>query len=160
METAIRHQYSPESFMGTELDFSKEICEAVMDAYQPTPDTKLILNLPLTVEMSTPNVYADQIEWMSRNLRDRDSVIISLHPHNDRGTGVAATELALMVQPDHEAAVGNDGRAMCCRLWRNSMLIYWLDYVLLWRRTAGGLRRSIGFWSYMRNMDSSIRIRR
>ena len=100
MEQVIRHQYSPESFMGTELDFSKEICEAVMAAYQPTPDTKLILNLPLTVEMSTPNVYADQIEWMSRNLRDRDSVIISLHPHNDRGTGVAATELALMAGAD------------------------------------------------------------
>ena len=100
MEEAIRHQYSPESFMGTELDFSKEICEAVMDAYQPTPQKKLILNLPLTVEMSTPNVYADQIEWMSRNLKNRDSVIISLHPHNDRGTGVAATELGLMAGAD------------------------------------------------------------
>jgi 2-isopropylmalate synthase len=100
MEDAIRHQYSPESFMGTELDFSKEICEAVMDVYRPTPDRRLILNLPLTVEMSTPNVYADQIEWMCRNLKDRDSVIISLHPHNDRGTGVAAAELALMAGAD------------------------------------------------------------
>ena len=100
MQEAIRHQYSPESFMGTELDFSKEICEAVMDVYQPTPDRRLILNLPLTVEMSTPNVYADQIEWMCRNLKDRDSVIISLHPHNDRGTGVAAAELALMAGAD------------------------------------------------------------
>ncbi|OCC06624.1 2-isopropylmalate synthase [Labrys sp. WJW] len=100
MEANIRHQYSPESFMGTELDFSKEICEAVMDVYQPTPDNKLILNLPLTVEMSTPNVYADQIEWMSRNIKNRDSVIISLHPHNDRGTGVAATELGLMAGAD------------------------------------------------------------
>lgn len=100
MEGQIRHQYSPESFMGTELDFSKEICEAVMDVYRPTPDAKLILNLPLTVEMSTPNVYADQIEWMSRNLKDRDSLIISLHPHNDRGTGVASTELGLMAGAD------------------------------------------------------------
>ncbi|PRH87104.1 2-isopropylmalate synthase [Labrys okinawensis] len=100
MEANIRHQYSPESFMGTELDFSKEICEAVMDVYQPTPDNKLILNLPLTVEMSTPNIYADQIEWMSRNIKNRDSVIISLHPHNDRGTGVAAAELGLMAGAD------------------------------------------------------------
>src|SRR3981081_2941556 len=100
MEGVIRHQYSPESFMGTELDFSKEICEAVMDVYQPTPDAKLILNMPLTVEMATPNVYADQIEWMCRNIRDRDRVVISLHPHNDRGTGVAAAELALMAGAD------------------------------------------------------------
>ena len=100
MEGVIRHQYSPESFMGTELDFSKEICEAVMDVYQPTSDAKLILNLPLTVEMATPNVYADQIEWMCRNIRDRDRVVISLHPHNDRGTGVAAAELALMAGAD------------------------------------------------------------
>jgi 2-isopropylmalate synthase len=96
MEAAIRYQYSPESFMGTELDFAKEICEAVMDVYQPTPNAKLILNLPLTVEMATPNIYADQIEWMCRNIRSRESVIISLHPHNDRGTGVAAAELGLM----------------------------------------------------------------
>jgi 2-isopropylmalate synthase len=100
MDDAIRHQYSPESFMGTELDFSKEICEAVMDVYQPTQARRLILNLPLTVEMSTPNVYADQIEWMCRNLKNRDSIIVSLHPHNDRGTGVAATELALMAGAD------------------------------------------------------------
>ena len=100
MEAAIRHQYSPESFMGTELDFSKEVCEAVMDVYQPSPANKLILNLPLTVEMATPNVYADQIEWMSRNIRERESVIISVHPHNDRGTGVAATELALLAGAD------------------------------------------------------------
>src|SRR5262249_26251074 len=96
----VRHQYSPESFMGTELDFSKEICEAVMDVYRPTPERRLILNLPLTVEMATPNVYADQIEWMCRNLKNRDSVIVSLHPHNDRGTGLAAAELALMAGAD------------------------------------------------------------
>ena len=100
LQDAIRHQYSPESFMGTELDFSREICEAVMEVYQPTLEKRLILNLPLTVEMATPNVYADQIEWMCRHIRDRDRVIISLHPHNDRGTGVAATELALMAGAD------------------------------------------------------------
>ncbi len=99
-ETEIVYQYSPESFTGTELDFAVEICEAVMDVYQPTPDRRLILNLPSTVEMATPNVYADQIEWFCRHVRDRDSLIISVHPHNDRGTGVAATELALMAGAD------------------------------------------------------------
>jgi 2-isopropylmalate synthase len=95
-ETEVVCQYSPESFTGTELDYAKEICEAVMDVYQPTPENRLILNLPSTVEMATPNVYADQIEWFSRNIRDRETVILSVHPHNDRGTGVAAAELALM----------------------------------------------------------------
>jgi 2-isopropylmalate synthase len=99
-ETEIIHQYSPESFTGTELDFAKEICEAVMDVWQPTPEKKIILNLPATVEMSMPNVYADQIEWFSRNIKNRDSVIISLHPHNDRGTGVAASELGFMAGAD------------------------------------------------------------
>ncbi len=99
-DTDIHYQYSPESFTGTELDFAVEICEAVMDVFQPTPEKRLILNLPSTVEMATPNVYADQIEWFSRNVKNRDSVIISLHPHNDRGTGVAATELALMAGAD------------------------------------------------------------
>ena len=95
-ETEWVFQYSPESFTGTELDYAVEICEAVMDVYKPTPQNRMILNLPSTVEMATPNVYADQIEWFCRNLRDRDSVIISIHPHNDRGTAVAATELAVM----------------------------------------------------------------
>lgn len=94
--TEIVTQYSPESFTGTELEFAVEICEAVMDVWQPTPDNRTILNLPATVEMSTPNVHADQIEWFCRTIRDRDSVIVSLHPHNDRGTAVAATELGLM----------------------------------------------------------------
>ncbi|MFN8831229.1 MAG: 2-isopropylmalate synthase [Labrys sp. (in: a-proteobacteria)] len=100
MEEVIRHQYSPESFTGTELDYALEICEAVTDVYKPTPQRRLILNLPSTVEMATPNVYADQIEWMCRNLTRRDASIISLHPHNDRGTAVAATELALMAGAD------------------------------------------------------------
>ena len=84
----------------TELDFAKEICEAVMDVWEPTPAKPIILNLPATVEVATPNVYADQIEWMHRNLARRDSVLLSLHPHNDRGTGVAAAELAVMAGAD------------------------------------------------------------
>ena len=95
-----RFQYSPESFTGTELEFSLEICNAVTEVIQPTADNKLIHNLPATVEMSTPNIYADQIEWMSRNLDDRENIVLSLHPHNDRGTGIAATELALMAGAD------------------------------------------------------------
>ncbi len=98
--TEVVHQYSPESFTGTELEFAREICEAVMDVHRPTPDHTMILNLPATVEMSTPNVHADQIEWFCRNVKDREAVIISLHPHNDRGTAVAATELGLMAGAD------------------------------------------------------------
>ncbi len=89
-------QYSPESFTGTELDYAVEVCDAVNAVWQPTPENKTILNLPATVEMSTPNIHADQIEWFSRHVKNRDSVTISLHPHNDRGCAVAATELALM----------------------------------------------------------------
>ena len=99
-ETEIVLQYSPESFSDTELDFALECCEAVIDIWEPTPEKKLILNLPATVEWSTPNVHADQIEWMCRNVSKRESVIISLHTHNDRGTGVAATELGLMAGAD------------------------------------------------------------
>jgi len=95
-----RFEYSPESFTGTELEVALEICNAVTEIVKPTPDNRLILNLPATVEMSTPNIYADQIEWMCRNLDNRDNVIVSLHPHNDRGTGVAATELGLMAGAD------------------------------------------------------------
>jgi 2-isopropylmalate synthase len=98
--TEVVYQYSPESFTGTELDYAVEICEAVMNVYQPTPDKKLILNLPATVEMATPNIYADQIEWFCRNIKNRDSLIISIHPHNDRGTGVAAAEMAVMAGAD------------------------------------------------------------
>ena len=93
-------EYSPETFTATELDFALEICDAVTDAWGATPDNKIILNLPTTVERATPNVYADQIEWMHRNLARRDSILISLHPHNDRGTAVAATELGLMAGAD------------------------------------------------------------
>lgn len=95
-ETVFRYEYSPESFTGTELNFALEICEAVMDVLQPTPENKVIINLPATVELSTPNIYADQIEWFCRNMSDRESAIISIHAHNDRGCAVAATELALM----------------------------------------------------------------
>jgi len=99
-ETDVVFQYSPESFTGTELDYAKEVCEAVMDVWQPTPKKKVIFNLPATVEMATPNIYADQIEWFSRNVKQRDCIILSLHPHNDRGTGVAAAELGVMAGAD------------------------------------------------------------
>ena len=95
-----RFEYSPETFCFTELDFSLRICNAVLDVWQPTPQNKVILNLPATVEVATPNVYADQIEWFGRNLKRRDSVLISLHTHNDRGCAVAATELGLMAGAD------------------------------------------------------------
>jgi 2-isopropylmalate synthase len=98
--TEVVMEYSPESFTGTELPFALRVCEAVMDIWRPTPQNKIILNLPATVEMSTPNVHADQIEWFSRNVRDRDCVLISLHPHNDRGTAIAAAELGLMAGAD------------------------------------------------------------
>ena len=93
-------EYSPESFTGTELDFALDICNAVQRAWGPTPENRMIMNLPSTVEMTTPNVYADQIEWMNRHLENRESIILSVHPHNDRGTGVAATELALLAGAD------------------------------------------------------------
>ncbi|MES2027198.1 MAG: 2-isopropylmalate synthase [Pseudomonadota bacterium] len=99
-ETEWVFQYSPETFSMTELDFAKEVCDAVSEAWQPTPERKMIFNLPSTVEASTPNVYADQVEWMHRNLARRDSIILSVHPHNDRGCGVAAAELAVMAGAD------------------------------------------------------------
>jgi len=98
--TEVTLQYSPESFSATEVEFAKDVCEAVMDVWRPTPERKVILNLPDTVEVATPNVYADQIEWVCRNIKNRDSVIISLHTHNDRCTGVAATELGLLAGAD------------------------------------------------------------
>ncbi|MEM9357699.1 MAG: 2-isopropylmalate synthase [Pseudomonadota bacterium] len=99
-ETEVVYQYSPESFTQTELPYAMEICEAVMDVWQPTPENKTIINLPATVEVATPNIYADQIEWMHRNFSKRDCVILSLHPHNDRGTGVAAAEFGVMAGAD------------------------------------------------------------
>ena len=98
--TDIYFEYSPESYTGTELDFALKICNAVTDIWQPTPDHKVILNLPATVEMATPNVYADSIEWMNRHLERRESIVLSLHPHNDRGTGVAAAELGYLAGAD------------------------------------------------------------
>ncbi|EOD57723.1 2-isopropylmalate synthase [Amycolatopsis vancoresmycina] len=99
-DTDFRFQYSPESYTGTELSYALEVCNAVTEIWQPTPEKPVILNLPATVEMATPNVYADSIEWMSRNLARRDSVILSLHPHNDRGTGIAAAELGFQAGAD------------------------------------------------------------
>jgi 2-isopropylmalate synthase len=98
--TLVSFEYSPESYTGTELEFAVEVCNAVNDVWKPTPTWKSIMNLPATVEMATPNIYADSIEWMHRNLKYRDSVILSLHPHNDRGTGVAAAELGYLAGAD------------------------------------------------------------
>ena len=99
-DTEVRFEYSPESYTGTELDYALEVCSAVLDVWQPTPEWPAVLNLPATVEMATPNVYADSIEWMSRNLPRRDAVVLSLHPHNDRGTAVAGAELGVMAGAD------------------------------------------------------------
>ena len=99
-DTEVRFEYSPESYTGTELDYALEVCSAVIDVWQPTPDWPAIINLPATVEMATPNVYADSIEWMSRHLPRRDAVVLSLHPHNDRGTAVAAAELGVLAGAD------------------------------------------------------------
>jgi 2-isopropylmalate synthase len=98
--TDVRWQYSPESFTGTELDYAVEVCEAVMDVWEPTPERPVVLNLPATVEMATPNVYADSIEWFGRTIGNRESIILSLHPHNDRGTAVAAAELGIQAGAD------------------------------------------------------------
>ena len=98
--TAIRFEYSPESYTGTELEFAARICNEVLEVFEPTPDRPSVINLPATVEMATPNVYADSIEWMHRNLAHRDSVMLSLHPHNDRGTAVAAAELGYLAGAD------------------------------------------------------------
>ncbi|WP_084037975.1 2-isopropylmalate synthase [Demequina sp. NBRC 110053] len=99
-DTQVFYEYSPESYTGTELEYAVEVCNAVLDVWKPTPERKVIINLPATVEMATPNVYADSIEWMSRNLDYRESVVLSLHPHNDRGTAVAAAELGYMAGAD------------------------------------------------------------
>ncbi|MDN4476493.1 2-isopropylmalate synthase [Demequina sp. SYSU T00192] len=99
-DTRVFYEYSPESYTGTELAYAVRVCNAVLDVWKPTPDRKVIINLPATVEMATPNVYADSIEWMNRNLDYRDSVVLSLHPHNDRGTAIAAAELGYMAGAD------------------------------------------------------------
>ena len=99
-ETTVYYEYSPESYTGTELEFAADVCNQVLEIFQPTPERKVILNLPATVEMATPNVYADSIEWMGRHLNHRENVLISLHPHNDRGTAVAAAELGYLAGAD------------------------------------------------------------
>ena len=99
-ETAVYYEYSPESYTGTELEFALDVCNQVLEVLEPTPDRKVIINLPATVEMATPNVYADSIEWMSRHLNHRENVILSLHPHNDRGTAIAAAELGYLAGAD------------------------------------------------------------
>ena len=99
-ETAVRYEYSPESYTGTEIEYAVEICDAVAEVIEPTPERKLIMNLPATVEMYTPNLYADTIEWFLRTVRNRDSIVLSLHPHNDRGCAVAAAELGVLAGAD------------------------------------------------------------
>src|SRR5690606_3750601 len=98
--TDVYYEYSPESYTGTELEFAVRVCNAVLEVFEPTPERKVIINLPATVEMATPNVYADSIEWMSRHLNHRENVVLSLHPHNDRGTAVAAAELGYQAGAD------------------------------------------------------------
>ncbi|MCP1470748.1 2-isopropylmalate synthase [Sphingobium sp. OAS761] len=125
-DTEWHFEYSPETFSTAELDFSLECCEAVMDILQPTPERPLILNLPATVEAATPNIYADQIEWMCRHISKRDSVVISLHPHNDRGTGVAAAELGLMAGADRVEGClfGNGERTGNCDIVTVALNMY------------------------------------
>jgi len=125
-DTAWHFEYSPETFSTAELDFSLECCEAVMEILQPTPERPLILNLPATVEAATPNIYADQIEWMCRNISKRDSVVISLHTHNDRGTGVAAAELGMMAGADRVEGClfGNGERTGNCDLVTVALNMY------------------------------------
>jgi 2-isopropylmalate synthase len=125
-DTDWHFEYSPETFSTAELDFSVEVCEAVMEILRPTPERPLILNLPATVEAATPNIYADQIEWFGRNIRNRDSVVISLHTHNDRGTGVAAAELGLMAGADRVEGclLGNGERTGNCDLVTVALNLY------------------------------------
>lgn len=125
-DTRWQFEYSPETFSTAELDFSVEVCAAVMDVLKPTPEHPLILNLPATVECATPNVYADQIEWFGRNIPNRDSVVISLHTHNDRGTGVAAAELGVMAGADRVEGclLGNGERTGNCDLVTVALNLY------------------------------------
>ena len=125
-DTDWRFEYSPETFSTAELDFSLEVCEAVIEVLRPTRDKPLILNLPATVECATPNVYADQIEWFGRHVSKRDSVVLSLHPHNDRGTGVAAAELGLMAGADRVEGclLGNGERTGNCDLVTVALNLY------------------------------------
>jgi 2-isopropylmalate synthase len=125
-DTDWHFEYSPETFSTAELDFSVEVCAAVMDVLRPTPERPLILNLPATVEAATPNIYADQIEWFCRNVPNRDSVVVSLHPHNDRGTGVAAAELGLLAGADRVEGclLGNGERTGNCDLVTVALNMY------------------------------------
>ena len=109
-DTALTRQYSPESFTGTELDYALDVCETVLDCWEASKQNKVIINLPATVEMSTPNIYADQIEWFCNKIKRRDSLLISLHTHNDRGCAVAAGELGIMAGADRV-----EGTLMGCK---------------------------------------------
>ncbi len=140
----VRFEYSPESFSATELDFAVEVCEAVMDVWEPQRERPVILNLPSTVEMATPNVYADQIEWFARQVRDRDALVLSLHPHNDRGTAVAAAEMALMAGADRVEGTlfGNGERTGNVDLVTLALNLY-----------SQGVDPELAFW----NLDEVVR---
>ncbi|MEX1237291.1 MAG: 2-isopropylmalate synthase, partial [Pseudomonadales bacterium] len=124
--TKVILEYSPESYTATEMDFAVEICDAVMNVWEPTADEKMILNLPSTVEMGTPNIYADQLEWFIRHLPQRDKAVISLHTHNDRGTGVAASEMGLMAGADRIEGTlfGNGERTGNCDVITMAMNLF------------------------------------
>lgn len=125
-ETNFIYEYSPESFTGTEMDFAVEICDAVSEIFKPTPDKKMIINLPSTVEMSTPNIYADEIEYVSTHLKRRDSILVSLHAHNDRGTAVAASELGVMAGADRVEGTlfGNGERTGNCDIMNMALNMF------------------------------------
>ncbi len=118
VDTHITYEYSPESFTGTELDYAVRVCNAIAEVFEASADSQVIINLPATVEMATPNVYADSIEWMSRHLHPREGIILSLHPHNDRGTGVAAAELGYMAGADRiEGCLFGNGERTATWTW-------------------------------------------
>ena len=125
-DTEVTFEYSPESFTGTELDFAVDICDAVANEWGATAESPIIINLPSTVEMATPNVYADQIEWFCRNFPERNRIVVSLHTHNDRGTGVAATELALMAGAERVEGTlfGNGERTGNCDIVTVAMNLF------------------------------------
>lgn len=151
--TTVSFEYSPESYTGTELEFAVEVCNAVNAIWKPTPQWKTIMNLPATVEMATPNVYADSIEWMCRNLENRESVIVSLHPHNDRGTGVAAAELGYLAGADRIEGTlfGNGERTgnVCLVTLGINLLSHGIDPMIDFS-DIDGIRRTVEYANQLR----------
>jgi 2-isopropylmalate synthase len=151
--TNVSFEYSPESYTGTELEYALEVCDAVNDIWKPSPSWKTIINLPATVEMATPNIYADSIEWMSRNLAYRDSVVLSLHPHNDRGTSVAAAELGYMAGADRIEGTlfGNGERTgnVCIVTLGLNLLSQGIDPMIDFSNVSG-IRRTVEYANQLR----------